>query len=237
MGKWISQNVLRKLTVNAPVTLGFCILCLLVHIMTLGGYADFVTRLLAVHDDWNGLSIPQYTSFWTHCFAHSSFAHLRGNLTMLLLLGPGVEYHFRSKNVMLIMAFVSMVSALVHIIVGKRNIHQLGASGIVFCFILLNSLVSAKHGQIPVSFVLTVLLYMGDELIQFMASFMSFSNNDPVSHHAHIAGGLVGAAAGFYIHGNLPKRRRVRKVKETKKTKSSNNPVSNLLGIRKNKEN
>mmetsp|Transcript_9773 Transcript_9773/g.12900 ORF Transcript_9773/g.12900 Transcript_9773/m.12900 type:complete len:271 (-) Transcript_9773:411-1223(-) len=226
-GKWVAENILQRLVVNAPVTLGFAVICLCVHVLTLGGSATSISRILAVHDYWDGLSIAQYTSFWTHCFAHSSFRHLHGNLTMLMLVGPGVEFHFRSKNVLWIMTVVSLVSAMAHIVIGKQNTHQLGASGIVFAFILLNSMVSATQGQIPVSFVLTVLLYMGEEFWLLLAS------KDDVSHHAHLTGGLVGAAAGFYIHGTMQKQKQL--VGKKTKSKTSTGIASLLEGGTKKK--
>jgi len=193
-GPWVADNIMRKLTVNAPVTLGFALICIVVHILTLNGQAMTITRMLAVHDRWDGLSLAQYTSFWTHCLVHNDYQHLKGNMTMLLLVGPSVEHNFKSRKVLWIMCIVSLVSALVHIVVGKSNTHQLGASGIVFSFILLNSLSSAKKGEIPVAFVITMILYMGDEMVKFVWP------TDNISHHAHLTGGAVGAAAGFYIH-------------------------------------
>lgn len=202
LGSWLADHVLRRITVNAPVTLGFALLCIMVYILTLGGNAVTIQRMLAVHRDFDGGSLFQYTSFWTHCFAHSDYQHLKGNLTMLLLVGPSVEFHFRSHNILWIMTVVSLISAMVHIVVGKNNTHQLGASGIVFCFILLNSLVTAKQSELPISFVVTLILYMGDEIVKFLRP------TDDVSHHAHLTGGAVGAAAGFYIHSAVQRQNR-----------------------------
>jgi Rhomboid family len=74
----------------------------------------------------------------------------------------------------------------------------LGASGVCFAFILLNSLVSAKRGKLPLSFVLTAIWWLGDELIDF------FFSGDGVSHHAHLVGGIVGAAFGYYLRQETP---------------------------------
>jgi membrane associated rhomboid family serine protease len=193
IGKSVSDNFLRRLTVNAPVLLCFVVICVVIHVST--GWIANMGRILGVHDTWDTLRFPcQYTSLVTHIFAHSDYGHLRGNMTHLLLVGPSVEHVFGSKNLLLIMLVVAVVSAFAHILLGNAHTHQLGASGVVFACILLNSLVSATNGTIPLSFLLTVILYMGDELFQF------FWNSDATSHHAHLTGGLVGAAAGFYIH-------------------------------------
>ena len=117
-------------------------------------------------------------------------------MTHLLLVGPSVEHAFGSQNVSIIMLVVAVVSAFAHILLGNNYSHQLGASGVVFACILLNSLVGASHGKIPMAFVLVAILYLGEEL----ALFFNFWNPDGISHHAHLTGGIVGAVAGFYIH-------------------------------------
>lgn len=193
VGKFVSQYILRHLTINAPVILAFVTLCSLVYVVTatVGGQ-----RVLGVHDTWNTFRTLQYSSLLTHIFAHSGWGHLKGNVTHLLLVGPAVEHEFGSRNLILIILIVAIVSAFAHIVLGNRRSHQLGASGVVFACILLSSLVSAGNGKVPVAFVLIFMLYMGEEL----ALFFNFWNPDGVSHHAHLTGGLVGAVAGIYIH-------------------------------------
>ena len=194
IGESISKRFLRRLTVNAPVILLFVTACSIIYCFTatIGG-----ERILGVHDTWNTFRPLQYTSLITHIFAHSSLNHLRGNVTHLLLVGPSVENEFGSKNLAIIMGIVSVVSAFVHILLGSTRSHQLGASGVVFACILLNSLVSADNGRIPVAFVLIAVMYLGDELTLMLNI---FNPDDRMSHHAHLSGGIVGAAAGFYIH-------------------------------------
>jgi len=199
-GAFLSENVLSRLTIGSPVILAFVFACTILHFLT--GWSKDLGRMLAVHGVWNGSRLLQYTSLVTHIFAHSSFGHLKGNMTHLLLVGPSVEHAFGSKNLMIIMGIVAVVSAFAHILLGSNHSHQLGASGVVFACILLSSLVGASYGRIPLSFVIVSALYLGEEL----ALFFNFWNPDGVSHHAHLTGGLVGAAAGFYIH---EQRRRV----------------------------
>lgn len=110
-----------------------------------------------------------------------------------MLVGPSVEHAFGSENLIVIIAVVALASAAAHIVVGGSRTHQLGASGVVFAFIILNSLVGAKYGKISVSFLIVTTLYLGDELIDF------FFAGDAMSHHAHLVGGVVGGFAGYYI--------------------------------------
>lgn len=192
VGRWISLNVLRRLSVNAPVLLGFCTLCTVIHIVQVLFWEN-CGRVLGVHDTWR-FSFLQLTSLFTHVLAHVDYRHLKGNMMNLLLVGPSVEHEFGSRNLLRIIVVVALSSAFAHIVVGQGFTHQLGASGVVFACILLNSLVSAENGKIPLSFVITCVIYLGDELILFVRK------TDSTSHHAHLVGGAVGAAAGFYIH-------------------------------------
>ena len=69
----------------------------------------------------------------------------------------------------------------------------MGASGIVFMLILLTSLVNFKQGEIPLTFLLIVLVYIGKEIMGTFA-------DDNISHTTHIVGGIVGAAFGFMMN-------------------------------------
>jgi membrane associated rhomboid family serine protease len=198
-GSFVANHILRRITINAPVVLLFVAICVVLHIMT--GWFPGMFRILGVLDTWDGSRLLQYTSLFTHIFAHSDYNHLKGNMTHLLLTGPGVEYAFGSKNLAIIMLVVALVSAFAHIMFGSSYTHQLGASGVVFACILLNSLVSASNGKIPLSFILTATLYLGDEFFKF------FWGGGAVSHHAHLTGGLVGAAAGFVIQKQRTKKK------------------------------
>lgn len=192
-GKWFSDRILRHIVVNAPVLLGFCTICVLLHIIKMTIW-DSMGQYLGVHDTWDTFRLLQYTSLITHIFAHADIWHLRGNMMHLLLTGPSVEHAFGSKNLLIIILVVAVSSAFAHIFIGRNYSHQLGASGVVFACILLNSLVSAENGKIPLSFILTALLYLGEEFVKLVLQ------TGATSHHAHLVGGVVGAIAGFYLH-------------------------------------
>ena len=96
----------------------------------------------------------------------------------MLLVGPSSEAVFGSLNLIYIIIIVAISSAWAHILIGQPHTRQLGASGVCFAFILLNSLVSAKRGKLPLSFILTAMWWLGDELFDL------FFSGDGVSHHA-----------------------------------------------------
>ena len=66
----------------------------------------------------------------------------------------------------------------------------LGASGIVFMMILLVSITNIRNGEIPLTFLLVMLIYLSKEV------FGIFEKNT-VSEFAHIIGGVCGGAFGF----------------------------------------
>jgi GlpG protein len=68
----------------------------------------------------------------------------------------------------------------------------LGASGIVFMLILLVSARNLKEKELPLSFILVVIVFIGYEI---MTSF----NDDGVSHFAHIIGGAVGTIFAYLL--------------------------------------
>jgi membrane associated rhomboid family serine protease len=68
----------------------------------------------------------------------------------------------------------------------------LGASGVVFMMILLASFTNFSKGEIPLTFILVLILYLGQQIMN------SFESNN-ISEFAHIVGGFCGSLFGF-IH-------------------------------------
>ena len=67
----------------------------------------------------------------------------------------------------------------------------LGASGIVFMFIMLASLAGMESGRIPVTLLLVAVLYLGQEIYSI------FFVQDNVANFMHLVGGACGTAFGF----------------------------------------
>jgi hypothetical protein len=66
----------------------------------------------------------------------------------------------------------------------------MGASGVVFMLILLVSFTNVRGGEIPITFILVALLFIGKELLSGLEA-----NN--ISETAHIIGGVCGSIFGF----------------------------------------
>lgn len=218
--QWFTKNFLRKLTIDAPIVVGFVFACVIVHVLNCTFLLGVSRRFLGIQQNFQPTRPWQYVRLVTHTLAHENLAHLRGNMTNILLVGPSAEKIFGSKNILIIILAVAVSSGFGHVLLGPSRSTQIGASGVVFALILLNSLVSAKSGKLPVSFVLTAFLWAGDEVWKF------FFASDTVSHSAHLIGAVVGTIAGYYIQDRrlsgvqLSRGKRKWNWKSTKKAKA-----------------
>jgi GlpG protein len=213
VGRAISVNLLRRLTIEAPVVVGFCFACVIIHILN-DTVMPGVSFSMGVDDTFSGFSLLQYVRLLSHIFAHDGINHLKGNMINLLLVGPSAEHVFGSYNMLIIFLLVAVTSAFAHIFIGGVHTRQLGASGVCFALILLNSLVSAKAGKIPLSFLLTAGLWITDEVVRMVFS------KDGVSHHAHLTGAIVGTLAGYELH-RRQEQEKVRRIASAWRSKKS----------------
>ena len=181
----------HHVTFNAPVVLGFVAACIVATLAgQLGGRA--VSLLLFMTYRSSLLNPLTYLRLFTHIVGHGSWEHLTGNMVYILLLGPLLEEKYGSRTLFEVMIVTALSTALVNAVLFP---HQAlcGASGVVFAFILLSSLTSFREGEIPLTFILVAVLFLGQEVLQGV--FVS----DNVSNLSHIVGGIVGAAAGFAL--------------------------------------
>lgn len=101
-----------------------------------------------------------------------------------------LEEKYGSKDILLVILITAVVTGAFHMIFNPFT-RLLGASGVVFAFILLSSLTSFDDGGIPVTFILVAVIYIGEQIYQLIA----ITSN--VSNITHIIGGAVGATFGF----------------------------------------
>lgn len=172
---------------NSPVVLTFALICTAVFFAN-KSLGDSLLPYFVVGTDiqWNNpFSI---LTLVTHVIGHASIEHLLGNMTFILLVGPIIEEKYGSPKTMVMMLLTALVTGLLN--VGFFSTGLLGASGIVFMFILLVSFTNTSEGQIPLTFILVALLFLGKEVIASI-------NTDQVSQFAHIIGGVCGSVFGF----------------------------------------
>ncbi len=177
-----------KVKYNAPVVLTFAILCavtLAVNYLTHGASNAllFITHRGALTDPLTWLRML------THVLGHASLDHYVGNMMLFLLLGPMLEEKYGSWDLLLVIVITAAVTGLANALMGTAGL--LGASGVVFAFIILASMTSFQAGEIPLTLILVVVMYMGRELVNGLFT------ADNISQLAHIVGGLCGGVCGY----------------------------------------
>jgi GlpG protein len=181
-----------KITFNAPVTLGFVLICFMATLLgVLTGGKSTQAVFMTYH---SSLMNPMtYIRFFTHVFGHSGWEHFIGNASYLLLLGPMLEEKYGSVELVEVIGITAVVTGVTNYIF-FGNVALCGASGVVFSFIILASFTGFKEGEIPLTFILVAVIFIGQQLYEGIA----FQDN--VSNMAHIVGGVVGAVIGYRLN-------------------------------------
>ena len=178
-----------KVALNAPVVICFVALMFLATIlgMVTGGAS---TKLLFQTRHSSLLSPLTYVRFFTHVLGHSGWSHFMGNATYILLLGPMLEEKYGSSALVKVILITAVVTALVSYILFP-SVALCGASGVVFAFILLTSFTGFRAGEIPLTFLLIAVIFIGQQVYE------GIFVKDSVSQLSHIVGGIVGALIGY----------------------------------------
>ncbi len=181
-----------KITYNAPIVLTFVLICMaatLLNYITSG--KSNVLLFVTYH---SSLKNPlTYLRFFTHVFGHSGWAHFIGNASYLLLLGPMLEEKHGGKDIVEVIIVTALITGLINYIFFP-HIALCGASGVVFAFILLTSFTGFKEGEIPISFILVALIFIGEQI------YLGITIQDNISNMAHIVGGVVGSVTGYMLN-------------------------------------
>ena len=180
-----------KIQYNSPVVLTFALVSFGVLMLdrATGGWST--VRLFSVYRS-SPSDILTYPRFILHVLGHSNFKHYINNFMMILVLGPGLEQRYGSKNLLLSMALTALVSGMVQWLFFPDSM-LLGASGIVFMMIMMSSLAGMKTGCIPLTLILVLVLYIGGEVVD------GITLKDNISQLTHIIGGICGAILGVVL--------------------------------------
>ena len=173
-----------RISYNAPVVLTFAIAAVVAFLLS---HASSVfAQWFVAYPRLDG--IQSYVGLFSHILGHHNWEHLIGNFMIILLIGPILEERHGSFTLLFMILVTALMTGLATLVFS--NAYVMGASGIVFMMILLASLANVRGGEIPLTFLVVALIYMGGEIVP------SF-RNDGISHMAHLVGGAVGAAFGF----------------------------------------
>ena len=181
-----------KIKLNSPLILGFVFLSLAAMILniTTGGASNrllFMTYRSSLADPLT------YVRFFGHALGHSGWQHYIGNMSYILLLGPMLEEKYGARRLLGVMALTALITGLVNYFFFP-HVALCGASGVVFAFILMTSFTSFKKGEIPITFILVAIVYLGQQVYD------GIFIKDNISNMAHIVGGIVGAASGYLMN-------------------------------------
>jgi len=180
-----------RIKYNAPTVLTFTLLCALIMVITRRFSPELTLNWFMVpgKDNFHAGSINHWVTIFTHVMGHGSWNHLINNFTLILLIGPMLEENYGSKTLLLMIVITALATGILNVLF--FNSYLLGASGVVFMMILLSSFTNFSMGEIPLTFILVLILYMGVQI---------FNNSGPdnISHFAHIIGGLCGSFFGFF---------------------------------------
>lgn len=206
------KSIKLRITFNAPVILTFCLLCTLILVADI-----YIFPKMELIKNWfcvpgsskspvpfNFKSGVEYIKLLTHIFGHADWTHLVSNLSFILLLGPLLEERFGSAILTLMIVVTAVVTGVLNACLIPSPLF--GASGIAFMLIILASFTTISKNEIPLSFILVFILFLGSEI------FLKSSGPD-ISVLAHVAGGLCGSMFGFLI---APKSARTKKSKPSK---------------------
>ncbi len=181
-----------KITFNSPVVLGFIFISLAVLLLgfiTLGKSNELL--FMTYH---SSLTNPlTYVRFFTHVLGHSGWEHYIGNAAYILLLGPMLEEKYGSKRIVQVIVITALVTGLMNYFLFPQ-VALCGASGVVFAFILLTSFTSFKNGEIPLTFILVAVIFLGQQVYEGV--FLQ----DNISNLSHVVGGIIGSVAGYNLN-------------------------------------
>ena len=183
-----------KISFNSPVVLWFSIICLIALVLGNITNGASTTALFSVYQS-SLLNPLTYVRFFGHIFGHANWEHFIGNIMMLLVVGPMLEEKYGSSNILFVILATALVTGVVNYIFFP-HVQLLGASGVVFAFILLSSFTSIKEGSIPITFILVAVIYIGGQI--YDGVFVQ----DNISNLTHILGGGVGSALGYVMVKN-----------------------------------
>jgi len=91
----------------------------------------------------------------------------------------------------LCIAITAATTGLLNVLIFPNTV-LLGASALSFMMIILSSITNYNKGEIPLTFILVMIVYLGGQVWDALAK------QDNISQFAHIAGGLAGSFMGFF---------------------------------------
>ena len=174
---------------NAPVVLTFALISAVVLLINQFFLNGLIPAWFSFSANFNPGSFRCWVTLVSHVIGNSGWNQFLSNFAFILLLGPILEESYSSWSLVVMITITALVTAVLDILVFKTIL--MGAGGIVFMMILLASFANFSKGEIPLSFILVLIIYLGRE---FLFAF----NTGQINEFAHIVGGFCGSLFGFF---------------------------------------
>ena len=113
-----------------------------------------------------------------------------------MILREWLEERYGGATLLEAFGIVAVISGLVNIIFFPGTA-LLGASGLVVMMIVLVSASDLKKGEVPITMILVICIYLGSEIVSMITS------HDNVSQLTHIIGGICGAVFGVVLNNSM----------------------------------
>ena len=179
-----------KLRYNSPAVLSYALLSVAVLVADLVAGGQVSRTFFAAPPVFDAASPLSYVRMVSHVAGHQDWTHLVANFSLILLIGPILEEKYHTGPLLIMMLVTALVTGVINVVF--LDSWLMGASGVVFMMILLSSFTNIASGEIPLTFVLVVVVYLAREVVG------AFSE-DSVAQFAHIAGGVCGSLFGFAV--------------------------------------
>ena len=181
-----------RIRYNAPVTLTYALLSVAVLVADMLSGRALTAAFFSIGPALDFGNPIQWLRLFTHAIGHADWTHLISNFAFILLLGPILEEKYGSAGIFFMMLLTALITGLLNVLLLSTGL--LGASGVVFMMILLISFTNIRQGEIPLTFILVVVLYLTREVVTSV-------RQENISQFAHVVGGICGSLFGFWRPG------------------------------------
>ena len=145
-----------RIKFNSPVILSFVFISLISLLLGLVTNNASTKLFFSVYRS-SPINPLTYIRLFTHVLGHIDWSHYINNMLIILVVGPLLEEKYGSANIVLIIIATAFFSGIANMIMFPQT-KLLGASGVVFAFILLSSITSFDQGKIPLTFLLVAVI-------------------------------------------------------------------------------
>ena len=187
---------LPEIEINSPVIIWYAGIS---FVILLFGYATGGASTMELFTCYRtSISDPlMYFRLFSHALGHSDMSHYLSNFFLIMLIGPMLEEKYGSKKLLHMMLITAGIAGIVNVLITENGLR--GASGIAFMMIILCSCTSVKSGKLPLTMIIVVIIYIGQEVVAGVAI------RDNISQLTHILGGVCGMLFGLYDNGIIRK--------------------------------